>query len=67
MKWKKNAYGDWVAEGKKGRFLVWKERGLWRGNYLAEDESKFFRMPSRAKISEMKAMCEDNAYWEDAA
>lgn len=67
MKWEKNSTGDWVAQGNNGNFLVWKERGMWRGRYLSKDGTKYFRMPSRTKVSEMKALCEDNYYWEDAA
>lgn len=67
MKWIKQANGYWLAQGNNGNFLLWKERGMWRGRYLSNDGMKFFRMPARQKISEIKAMCEDNAYWEVAA
>lgn len=67
MKWIKNSNGDWLAQGSKGNFLVWKERGMWRGRYLSTDGIKFFRMPAKSKISEMKTMCEENSYWENAA
>ena len=67
MKWVKQANGFWLAQGKDGNFLVWHERGMWRGRYLSKDGAKFFRFPARQRISEMKAMCEDNAYWEDVA
>ena len=66
MKWVKQDNGTWIAQGKNGNFLIWKERGMWRGRYLSTDGEKFFKMRPCEKISEMKAMCEENYYWEDA-
>ena len=67
MKWIKNPAGDWVAQGSDGNFLVWKERGFWRGRYLSKDGMKYFKMVPKIKISEMKVMCEENSYWESVS
>lgn len=67
MKWIKQEKSYWIAQGKNGNFLIWHERGAWRGRYLSTDGKKFFRLPAKSKISDMKRMCEDNAYWEEGA
>ena len=36
MKWEKKANGDWLAQGEKGHFLLWKDRTIWKGLYMHE-------------------------------
>ena len=52
----------WVAQGKIGKFIIKHLHRCYIGKY--EGKNKFFNLPPKKKISEMKALCRENAYWE---
>lgn len=64
MKWKKIKETKQEAEGKNGCFEVQRSCGLWWGRYYSYDGFKAFKCPPRQKLSEAKALCENNVYWE---
>lgn len=62
MKWKKVGNREWEAVGKHGTFTITQcSRTFW-ARYSSPVKS--FKMPPRWKLSEAKAMCEANGYWE---
>lgn len=61
MIWRKKGVW-WVAQGRYGRFLIKQLHRRYICRY--EGKEKSFNLPSKRKISEMKAICADNAYWE---
>ena len=61
MIWRKKGVW-WVAQGNNGRFLIKQLHRRYIGKY--EGKSKSFNLPPKKKISEMKALCAENAYWE---
>ena len=66
MKWKKEANGDWIAQGEKGHFLLWKLKGRkgWFGLYMVEFGNVVkFRLYDKS-LKELKKKCEENYYWE---
>lgn len=64
MKWEKQANGDWLAQGEKGHFLLWKDKGGWHGLYMVElGRVVKFRLWDR-KLKDLKKRCENNYYWE---
>ena len=70
MKWAKDKdrfgreNGDWIAQGEKGHFLLWKDGAIWRGLYMHEiGRVERFRFYART-LKEAKAICQENYYWE---
>ncbi len=65
MKWVKEANGDWLAQGEKGHFLLWKDKnGGWKGLYMHEfGRVVRFRLWDRS-LKLLKKRCEENYYWE---
>lgn len=64
MKWEKQANGDWLAQGEKGHFLLWKVGRVWKGLYMHElGRVVAFRLMSHS-LAELKKKCEENYYWE---
>ncbi len=64
MKWAKQANGDWIAQGEKGHFLLWKDGGIWRGLYMHEiGRVVIFRFYAKY-LKGAKEFCEENYYWE---
>ena len=56
MKWEKIGNRSWRTVGAKGSY--------W-SRYTSTSGLKTFRMPPKQKVSDAKAMCEENQYWED--
>jgi hypothetical protein len=63
MKWQKTANRRWEAVGECGKFIIEQSGRLFWARYCSNH--KTFKMPPRLKLSEAKAICEDNSYWED--
>lgn len=70
MKWAKyvdmygRENGDWIAQGEKGHFLLWKDGKIWRGLYMHEiGRVVRFRFVSK-DLRSAKKMAEENYYWE---
>lgn len=61
MIWRKKGVW-WVAQGNNGRFLIKQLHRKYIGRY--EGKEKNFNLPPKRKISEIKALCAENAYWE---
>lgn len=62
-KWK----GDWVAKGKNGHFLLWKDASGkgWRILYMDDANMKVkFRLWQK-DLRNAKRVCQENYYWED--
>ena len=64
MEWEQDKDGDWSAQGKRGRFAVWKEGRSWRGRYASNNGSYSFNLPRGLLLEQLKSMCENNRYWE---
>lgn len=70
MKWKKDVdsfgreNGDWIAQGRVGHFLLWKDGRHWKGLYMVEFGRvvrwRFFANDLRTA----KRMAEENYNWE---
>jgi len=52
--------------GKNGKFYLWREHGKWTGRYSSHDEKKQFKLPFVNTERQIKTMCEENHYWEEA-
>lgn len=65
MKWERLKNGDYQAVGMEGDFLVWREGKMWRGRYWSNDRVIHFLLPKKPTLTEAKAQCESNHYWED--
>lgn len=65
MKWVQVAFCDWEAKGSEGDFRVWKDGRVWKGRYRSSDKKRLFFLPTQKTEKKMKALCEDNYYWED--
>lgn len=63
MKWEKVGNREWQALGKLGIFTITQYGRTFWARYSSPTKS--FRMPPRSKLSEAKAMCEQNGYWEE--
>lgn len=63
MKWERIGSREWRAVGEEGTFFISKSGIMFYSQYVSRE--KRFRMPPKQKLSEAKAMCEENAYWED--
>ncbi len=65
MKWAKtNRKDEWIAQGEKGHFLVWKDGRWWRALYMVEfGRVVKFRFSDRT-VKSIKKRCEENYYWE---
>lgn len=64
MRWVQKSATQWEAVGKDGTFYIERSRGLFWGRYVSK--SKTFKLKPKKKLSEAKAFCEDNFYWEGA-
>lgn len=64
MRWVKTGNRRWEAVGKKGKFVIEQCMNTFWGRYLPNDGIKPFNMFPREKLSEAKALCEKNFYWE---
>lgn len=64
MQWKQLSSTVWEAEGKFGKFRIERSGGRFWARYSSNDTA--FKMPPRAKLSEVKDFCERNEYWEAA-
>ncbi|MGN0683445.1 MAG: hypothetical protein ACI4JY_07175 [Oscillospiraceae bacterium] len=62
MKWEKVGNREWKAVGKHGTFTIEQSGRIFWARYSSN--VKAFKMPPRSKLSQAKAMCEDNGYWE---
>lgn len=65
MKWIKQLNGFWLAQGKKGNFLVWQTNRKWHGRYPSNDGLNLVFMPIKNVLSEMFNVCEKHTYWEN--
>lgn len=64
MKWELKPNGDWIAQGEKGHFLLWKEGRFWKGLYMHEVGNVVrFRLWCKT-LKEIKRICQENYYWE---
>lgn len=66
MEWKKLENGNYEAKGKKGRFLIWKEKSKWYANYSSLQGYKNFTFNYKT-LKDAQAACERNFYWEKKA
>lgn len=64
MQWKKVDKREWRAEGKYGTWTITQCGKTFWGRYASHNGAKSFRMRPASKISEAKAACESNYYWE---
>lgn len=64
MKWEKIANREWRAEGERGTWYITQCGKTFWGKYVANNGSKTFKMRPKPKLSEAKAACENNYYWE---
>ena len=65
MKWIRLPSGDHQAIGRNGDYLVWREGKLWRSRYWNNERTIHFLLPRKPTLTEAKAQCEDNRYWEE--
>lgn len=65
MKWEKIGNRSWRTVGAKGSFFIEKSGRLYWSRYTSTSGLKTFRMPPKQKVSDAKAMCEENQYWEE--
>ncbi len=63
MEWKKKDDGSYEAKGKKGTFVIWKERSRWEVRYTASVGYNTFAF-HKETLKDAKAACERNFYWE---
>ncbi len=64
MKWEQVSSSEWQAIGEDGAFYIERSRGLFWGRYSSAKNGKCFKMKPTKKLSEAKAFCEENFYWE---
>ena len=64
MTWEKQKNGDWLAQGEKGHFLLWKYGRIWKGLYMHEIGRVVRFTFSRKTLQKAKKICEENYYWE---
>ena len=64
MQWVQKKSTQWEAVGADGAFYIERSRGLFWGRYSSEKNGKSFKMKPTKKLSEAKALCEENFYWE---
>lgn len=65
MKWEQTKDGGWIAQGKRGRFVLWKQKRRWYGRYISRPATYcWFDFPRGLSLENLKAMCEKNHYWE---
>lgn len=64
MEWEQAKNGDWIAQGRRGRFCLWEEGRKWRGRYLSRADIFWFDLPRGLSLEQLKKMCENNCYWE---
>ena len=57
--------GDWVAKGKSGHFLLWKDGHGWRILYMDDVNMKVKFRCWADDLRHAKKLCEENYYWED--
>ena len=65
MKWKQVSSTLWIAEGRRGKFRIERNKGKFWARYESADKN--FSMPPQSKLSEAKEICSDNLYWEREA
>lgn len=65
MIWKKLSNKEWRAVGERGTFFIERSCGLYWARYILKSGFTAFRMPPKRRVSEAKAMCEENAHWEE--
>lgn len=65
MAWEKIENRRWQAQGEKGVFFIEQKGKTFWARYRSKSGFKCFTMPPQQKLSEAKAKCEDNIYWED--
>ena len=54
----------WKAQGKSGAFIIEQSGKTFWGRYCSNNGIKAFKMRPTQKLSEAKAQCEENYYWE---
>lgn len=64
MKWQKIANRTWKAQGNSGAFIIEQSGKTFWGRYCSNNGIKAFKMRPKLKLSEAKAQCEENYYWE---
>lgn len=62
--WEKIANREWRAEGEKGTWFIQQSGRMFWGRYVSNNGLKAFKMRPTSKLSEAKAACEGNYYWE---
>lgn len=62
--WEKIDNREWRAKGEKGTWYIQQSGKLFWGRYLSNNGLKEFTMRPTSKLSEAKAACEYNYYWE---
>lgn len=64
MEWVQDKDGDWIAHGRHGRFVLWKEKRSWKGRYINRVDTYWFDLPRGLSLEKLKEMCENNYHWE---
>ena len=66
MKWEQQINGYWLAQGRRGNFLIWLDGGRWHARYLSTDGQHLVLVPGENNFRLMRSACEASAYWEAA-
>ena len=64
MKWEKLANGDWMAQGEKGDFLIWREGRIWKMRYRTKVGKVVLFRNCNKDLRTLKKQCQENYYWE---
>lgn len=64
MTWEKIGNRCWRATGKLGAFTIEQSGKVFWGRYASHKGDRAFKMRPQTKLSEAKAFCENNYYWE---
>lgn len=64
MKWEKKQNGDWIAQGEKGHFLIWKDGRFWRVLYMVEFGGVVKFRYAAKDLKTAKKTAEENYHWE---
>lgn len=64
MEWAPQGDDSWIAQGRRGRFVLWKEKRRWRGRYINRVDTYWFDLPHGLSLDKLKGVCENNRYWE---
>lgn len=64
MQWEKIANREWIAKGEHGTWYITQCSKTFWGRHVSNSGLKAFKMRPARKLSEAKAACESNYYWE---